>query len=81
LNQHSAVRVLASHIRNALRILKVQIMEVKEGLDIPAPLVPSVERQPVNRIGAPRTPGGEIAVDLYRRKAPAPAKAYRDLSD
>jgi len=45
-------------------------MEIREGLDIPARLVPSVERQPTNRIGAPRSPGGEVAVDLYRRVPP-----------
>jgi hypothetical protein len=45
-------------------------MEVRENLDIPAPLVPIAERQAVNRINAPRSPGGEVAVDLYRQTPP-----------
>jgi hypothetical protein len=49
-------------------------MEVKVGLDIPAPLVPTVERQPVNRIGGPRSPGSEVPISLYRKPPVRPAK-------
>jgi hypothetical protein len=45
-------------------------MEVRENLDIPAALVPSVERQPVNHINGPAPAGSEVAVNLYRKVAP-----------
>ena len=50
--------------------IRKTFMEVRENLDIPAPLVPIAERQAVNRINAPRSPGGEVSVDLYRKVAP-----------
>jgi len=53
-------------------------MDVKEGLDIPAPLVPSVERQPVNlyRRVPPPGSGAKQRGSATRLRAPWPVVSF-----
>jgi hypothetical protein len=65
---------------------------VRDGADVPVG-APPVLKQPSGHVTGPRFAGGEVAQheyrhrdmskapDLYREKAPAPAKPYRDLND